>query len=258
MSRTPRGALPDGAFHLMTHAIDGGVLFRRDADRKRYLGLLQRVVERHHWKVFSLVLMDNHVHLLVDTTTKALSNGLWALHWPYAEYYKETYAPRFGPVFGGRPKTKPIRTDAYFMAVARYIALNPVGVLCDRSEQYRWSAHRAILGEAPPLPLLACDELLGRFGPVDALRQYREFVTGSNPTDHTVISRWAAGPPDDRPDLETVVAGRTPASYLIANELWGYSLRQIACVVGISHMSVKRAMDQERNDQRCYRGPGPL
>ena len=248
MPKIPRCALPDGAFHVMSHAVDGGLLFRRDADRKMYLGLLQITAERYGWTVITFVLMDNHVHLVVVSTTKQLSEGLWWLNRKYAGHYKEMYGPHLGHVFSGRPKTKPIRTEAYLLAVVRYIALNPVGVMCDRPEEYRWSAHRAIVGESPALPLLAVDEVLGRFGPDDAIARYTTFVTGRDPDDHRAVRDWAAGPPPGRPDLSDLIADRTDASLLVAHDTWEYSIRAISRVVGRSRTAVRAAIVRARRD----------
>ena len=190
MPRTPRSFLPDGPFHVMSRAIHDAHLFRSDVDRRRYLGLLQLVVERQGWRVSTFVLMDSHVHLLVTARTEALSRGLWWLNWQYAEFFKERYDPHFGHVFGARPKTKPIRHEAYFKAVVRYIARNPIGSRCAGPSDYRWSAHRAITGEAPRLPFLARDDLLAWFGSVD---RYEAFVEGAD-------AEHPCGPPSRRAD----------------------------------------------------------
>lgn len=246
MPRTPHRDLPDGHFHVMTHAIEGGRLFHRDADRKMYLGLLQLTIERNRWRLLAFVLMGNHVHLLVECKTRDLSAGLWWMHWRYAEHYKRSYCPRFGHVFGGRPKPKPIRDDAYFLAVVRYIARNPVGVMCDRPEDYRWSSHRVMLGQSAALPMLGRAGVLGWFGPVDAVGQYAEFVNGSDPDDHRLVRQWASGPPEDRPDLETLVADSQPESFLIAHEMWEYSIRAIAQVSGRSEAAVRKVIHRSR------------
>src|SRR4051795_10188991 len=124
--RINRSSLPDGAFHVIAHAVANEPLFCNDADRKIYLGLLQLVTERYRWRVVSFVLLDTHVHLLVMAATRDLSAGLWWLHWQYVAHFHARYPPRRGHVFESRPKTKPILDEAYFGTVLRYIALNPV------------------------------------------------------------------------------------------------------------------------------------
>ena len=230
----------------MSHAVHGQRLFRSVPDFKRYLGLLQRVVERQRWTLLSFVLMSNHVHLLVRAVPAQLSEGFWYLNGGYAAHYKQAYRPRMGHVFSGRPKLKPITTDRYLLAAARYIALNP-----DRPAEYRWSAHRAILGAAPSLPILASDELLRWFDSPDAVGEYERFVTGADPAEHRSIRRWVRHPAE-RPELSVLLADLTPETLREAHETWDYSLRAIAAEAGMSHTSVRRAI------LRCSKGPGPV
>lgn len=250
MPRTNRSSLPDGAFHVIAHAVASEPLFCDDVDRKTFLGLLQITTERCRWRVVSFVLLDTHVHLLVIAMTRELSAGLWWLHWQYAEHFHARHPPRRGHVFESRPKTKPILDEAYFVTVLRYIAMNPVRAhVCSRPEGYRWSAHRAILGSCAPLPLLACDCIYPRFGgDVPTARdRYAAFVLGADPADHHRVRTWSEGPPTDRPGLDELLrGGQDPGSLRAANEEWGYSLRQIAAVAGISVGTVSNRIARSR------------
>ena len=49
------------------------MIFHDDADRQRYLSLLQEVKTRYGWKLYAYVLMGNHVHLLVEVAGVPLS-----------------------------------------------------------------------------------------------------------------------------------------------------------------------------------------
>jgi putative transposase len=63
--------------------------------------------------------------------------------------------------------------------LTRYVVLNPVRAgIVDAPEQWPWSSHRAMIGEAPPPSWLAVDGLLSQFGPSreEARRRYRSFV----------------------------------------------------------------------------------
>src|SRR6202030_4335436 len=67
-------------------------------------------------------------------------------------------------VFQGRFKAYLVDQDRYGLALVRYIHLNPVRAKMVRApEAYRWSSHRAYLGEEP-LPWLSTDWVLGQFG----------------------------------------------------------------------------------------------
>jgi REP element-mobilizing transposase RayT len=228
---------------VIAHAVADEPLFYDNVDRKRYLGLLQQVTERFDWAVPTFVLMSNHVHLLVEAMTESLSRGLWWLHSNYAARLLARHPPRRGHVFESRPRTLPIRNEAYLFAVLRYIASNPVGAgICPTPDAYRWGAHRAIAGLAPPMPVVAEAEVLGLFD-TDVRRareRYRAFVTGAEPPEHAEIKCWAERPRPDRPPLAELLASRSTDSIRAAHLEWGYSLRSIASALGMSHTTVAR------------------
>lgn len=248
MPRTNRTALPDGAFHVIAHAVANELLFWDDVDRKMYLGLLQQTIERYRWKVLTLVLMDTHVHLLAVATTRNLSLGLWRLHWKYAEHVHRRHPPRRGHVFESRPKTPPVRDERYLLAVVRYIANNPVKAgICARPEEFRWSAHRAILGMSPPLPLLATEDVLTLFSndPTHGRSRYATFVSGEDPVKHDEVRRWSEGPRNERPPLGDLLATDNTVEGLRAAHLeWNYSLRAIAAAAGVSKSTISRRINE--------------
>ena len=249
MPRTNRSSLPDGAFHLIAHAVANEPLFFDDVDRKIYLGLLQITIERYHWRVVSFVLLDTHVHVLVIATTSDLSAGLWWLDWQYATIFNARHPTRRGHVFESRPKTKPIRDEAYFATVLRYIAMNPVkAYVCSSPEEYRWSAHRAIVGISQPLPFLALGDVDDLFGGDQSARdRYEAFVLGEDPAEHPRVRLWSEGPPTVRPRLEEAVGtDADPAAIRAAHEEWGYTVREIAEAAAISIGTVSNRLARSR------------
>lgn len=250
MARTKRADLPDGPFHVIAHAVASEPLFWTDVDRKVYLGLLQKTIEMYRWKVLTFALMDNHVHLLVVAEAHDLSGGLWWLHWKYAEQVHRRHPPRRGHVFESRPKTPPIKDERYLFAVLRYIANNPVKAgLCAHPEDFRWSAHRAILGQSSALPLLATPDVLGLFSsdPRRARVSYAAFVSGGDPVEHREVRRWADGPRRERPALTELLAASDSVEALRCAHLeWDYSIRAIAKALGVSRMTVSRRINGSR------------
>lgn len=64
MARPLRIELAGAWYHVMNRGHRGGTLFRDDADRRRFLGLVAELPERFSLEVHAFVLMDNHYHLL--------------------------------------------------------------------------------------------------------------------------------------------------------------------------------------------------
>ena len=250
MARRTRSELPDGAFHVISHAVADELLFWDDVDYKRYLGLLQQTIERHGWTLLTFALMGNHMHLLVIATTRNLSVGLWWLNWNYAEHVQRRHHPRRGYVFDGRPKTPPIKDEPYLFAVLRYIARNPVKHgFCAQPEEYRWSAHRAILGQSPAIPFVATDQVLKLFSedPGRARERYAAFVLGPHPQEHEDVRRSAEGVRADRPPLVEILAdGGSVQAIRSAHLEWGYSMRAIAAALGVGRMTISRRVRGSR------------
>ena len=126
------------------------LIFRADADRRRYLKLLGEEVARRRWRCLGYCLMDNHVHLLLETPKPNLGAGIQRLHGVYAQAFNARHA-RVGHVFQGRFGAALVRRDAHLWIIAGYIADNPVAAgLADRPEAWPWSSHGAIATGHPP------------------------------------------------------------------------------------------------------------
>ena len=65
---------------MTTRGLEGQAILRDDADRGRWLDLLDRVATRRQWRLHAFALMDNHFHLSVRTPGVDLSAGMHALN----------------------------------------------------------------------------------------------------------------------------------------------------------------------------------
>ena len=93
--------------------------------------------------LYNYCLMDNHVHLLLETGSEPLSRLMKRIGVRYAAYYKWKYH-RTGHLFQDRFRSEAVEDDSYFLAVYRYITLNPVKAgLCEKPGQYPWCGVRS-------------------------------------------------------------------------------------------------------------------
>jgi hypothetical protein len=86
---------------------------------------------------------------------------------------------QFGGLLRDRYHTELVETDGHFLAVLRYIALNPVRAgLCTHPADWRWSSYPAVIGLAAPQPFLDLESVLQLFGrdPAVARRRLQAFV----------------------------------------------------------------------------------
>ena len=180
---TPARICYSGAhYHIVSRGNNKSELFVDDADRFRYLELIRDRAEYFQLKIYAYVLMSNHVHLFLETMQPNISSAMHGINWDYTSYFNKRHS-RTGHLFEARFKSRLIQTDKYFLAVVRYIHLNPVKAgIVRRPEDYEWSSHRGYLhgGDAC---LVDPEPVLRRFGEEggNAGQAYEEFVNQTVP-----------------------------------------------------------------------------
>ena len=124
--------------------------------------------------------MDNHYHLLVLTREPTLGAGMQRLNGIYVQRFNLRHR-RDGRPWGDRFFSLPLRRDSHLLEAVRYIAWNPVRAgLCARPEDWRWSAHRALLGLEPPAFVNVTDTLAYfAAGGGNGRTRYRDFVAAN-------------------------------------------------------------------------------
>jgi REP element-mobilizing transposase RayT len=150
VARRARQEVEPGIHHVYARGNDRRRIYLDDADRERYLAALGRVAERQRWGCMAYCLMDNHVHLLIETREPNLGTGMHRLHGGYAQSFNARHGCT-GHLFQGRYGAVRIKSDAQLVATVAYIVRNPVEAgLCARPEEWAWSSHGATLaGRAP-------------------------------------------------------------------------------------------------------------
>jgi len=179
MARKPRIEYPGALVHVIARGNNRQEIFHDDEDRRAYLERLGLYLAGGRLTIYCFCLMPNHVHLLVEVGERSLSQVLHRLLTWHARYHSVKYS-RVGHLFQGRYKAILCDKDAYLLELVRYIHLNPVraGLVADPRD-YRWSSHRAYLGEVR-YPWLNTDLVLSQFAPGrgKAQRLYEDFVLG--------------------------------------------------------------------------------
>ena len=148
MSRVIRSSLPDGIYHVVSRGVPETQIFLGDADRARFVRLLERVESRHRWICHAYCLMGTHYHLVLASTRHALSNGLRELNGAYARGFNQRHG-RFGHLFAQRFSSRLIDSEEYLYDACSYVVLNPVKAgICDRVEDWPWSYSRVGLASS--------------------------------------------------------------------------------------------------------------
>jgi len=141
MPRSARIIPEEGYFHVITRGNNGQKVFREHEDYVRYLQLFAEVRRSHPFNLYHYCLMQNHVHLLLETVKgSALSVLMKKINLKYFFYYRQKYGYA-GHFWQDRYKSLLIGKDAYLLVCAAYIELNPVrGGIVEEPGNYPYSS----------------------------------------------------------------------------------------------------------------------
>lgn len=177
MARKPRVHFDGALYHVICRGNQGQRLFRDDTDRRRYMGLLQESPKRFGCQLYAYVLMDNHLHHLIEVGATSLSKIMQNILFRYTRYWNKRYR-KIGHLFQGRYKAILCEKESYLLELIRYIHLNPVrSKMVSDPSQYAWSSHGAYI-KGKGLEWLAVEAVLPRWGRrrSEAIAAYQRFV----------------------------------------------------------------------------------
>lgn len=141
MSTTIRQTSPTGYYHIMQRGVGKQIIFEDEFDYKVYLSKLSAERDQDGIKIVAYCLMDNHVHILLQSSNQIyVSRYMQKLGTSYAKYYNGKYDHN-GHVFQNRYKCKIINDQAYLLACIRYIHSNPVKAGISSQSAYQWSSY---------------------------------------------------------------------------------------------------------------------
>ncbi|MFT8352551.1 transposase [Clostridium saccharoperbutylacetonicum] len=166
--------------HIIARGNRRNDIFRNEKDYELYLNYLLEAIEYYEnkYKVIAYVLMTNHVHIMIETTDKDISDLIKRVHGRYALNFNKKYN-YIGHLFQDRYMGKLIKDDNYMLALSRYVHLNPVRAgIVEKPGQYKWSSYNVFIGQKEE-SIVNADIVLDHFKNDSKL--YKEFVEG---TDH--------------------------------------------------------------------------
>jgi REP element-mobilizing transposase RayT len=178
MARKPRIEFEGALYHVITRGNQRQEIFKATEDFERYLKILEDYKLRHDFLIYAYALMENHVHLLIETKEVPLSKILQGINQRYTMYFNRRYAT-VGHLFQGRYKAMLCEKDSYLLSLVKYIHMNPVRVGRAKSPgAYPWSSHRSYIGQTMGRRIVDSEPVLKIFGEDrrKATRAYREYI----------------------------------------------------------------------------------
>ncbi|MGH7770980.1 MAG: transposase, partial [Candidatus Binatia bacterium] len=178
MARKSRVEFEGAFYHVIVRGNQRQKIFKDERDRLSYLERVEHYRERYGFTLYAYVLMSNHVHLLLETGRVTLSKIMQGIQFSYTQLYNRRHRTVVGHLFEGRYKAILCDRNQYLLELVRYIHLNPARMRSAFDPwRYRWSSHRAYLGERRPVTV-EVEPVLGQMGKRvgQARRTYLQFM----------------------------------------------------------------------------------
>lgn len=100
-------------------------LFADDSDYRQYISLIDAYKKQYTFKLFSYVLMPDHLHMLIEPTTEAgISNIMHDINSLYTKAYNSRYNKK-GHLFQERFRAVLAEKERYLLPLARHINIHP-------------------------------------------------------------------------------------------------------------------------------------
>jgi len=117
----------------MARGINRQRIFQDDHDRQHWVNLLAEMAKQFRLRVHAYALLDNHYHLILETTETNLSRAMQWLQVSYSMWHNRRHG-RVGPLFQGRFRSVVVEDGRWAYELSVYVHLNPL-----RLEQFRLS-----------------------------------------------------------------------------------------------------------------------
>ena len=151
MPRKPRILSSTGIYHIILRSVNQHIIFEEDSDYFKFLYLFSDCKKKYEVEIYAYCLMDNHVHILLNSPPEKLSSFFNSLETKFVRWYNNKYL-RSGHLFQERFHSTIIENDTAFLSVLVYIHNNPVKAnICLYPSEYRWSSYNAYYGQKNPL-----------------------------------------------------------------------------------------------------------
>lgn len=183
MARKNRIWFPGATYHITARGNNQNKIFYDTKDYMKYKEIIRDTQLKYPFLLHSYCLMNNHIHLQLETKENSISKIMKQIQMNYAIYLNKKYS-LVGHVFQGRFGARIILSVNYFLTVNRYIHLNPVEAnLVAKPESYPWSSYHSYISNEND-PLITTSKTLSYFQNSN-LEYYRYFI--ENPIEEIVI-----------------------------------------------------------------------
>ena len=199
MPRRPRAFLPNVPVHIVQRGASREAVFFDDEDYKAYAGWMKEAGLVYDVSIHAFVLMTNHIHILISAQApENVGKFMQHIGRRYVPFINHKYG-RSGSLWESRYKSNIVQSERYFLAVMRYIELNPVRAnMVEHAANYRWSSFRHNCG-IKPLSFITPHPIFRALGPnIQTCSQHymSMFENHQAPQEiNTIRNAWLRGRP---------------------------------------------------------------
>lgn len=189
MARALRIEYAGALYHVTSSGDRGDPIVRTDADRDRFVELLEETAVKYGLRIHAWVLMNDHFHLLIETPRGNLSAAMHFFNTAYSNRYKARHGLR-GRVFAGRFRSVLVEKEAYLAPLSAFIHTNPARTGGSaRLEAHPWGSLLSYAGRAAAPTWLWTQDLLALFpdGKTGYLRFVRQFARDWRPEHRSTL-----------------------------------------------------------------------
>lgn len=160
--------------HVVARGVRREAIFYEDDDYQVFMMIVQKSARDMNFTINAYCLMTNHFHFLISTQDVSISLIMKHIMYNYARFFNQKYGFS-GHLFESRFSSYITDDPAYFLAVSRYIHMNPVKAnMVKKPADYEYSSYKAFLSDEVE-DALDKDKVLAYFSN-DRKVEYRKFV----------------------------------------------------------------------------------
>ena len=250
MPRQPRTKSKSKVYHCILRGINKQDIFFEKQDYFKFQEILKRSKKIFSYKLYSYVLMPNHIHLEIKDEFHKLSKVMQHIATSYAQYFNKKYK-RTGHVFENRYLSKNVETSSYILNLVRYIHQNPVKAGIGKIDKYEWSSYLEYLNiNNINEPIVDVEDILSLFflnknEGIGAFLEFNKedikFESSIELMDYEIKNRLK--------DEELIYFIRTQLGIKNIQEIQRYSanyrneiIQKIKCIKGVTQQQISRVL----------------
>lgn len=177
MTSRARVWYPNAIYHITSRGNRRNDIFKDDEDFQVYINLMEAALEyfEKQFEIICYCLMDNHIHILLQTKERHLKDFITRVNSIYAKFFNKKYN-YLGHLYQDRYFSELVETDTQLLETSRYIHLNPVRAnMVKMPEEYKWSSYSMIIGLTRQ-KLIDSAKILSYFNENNNRELYKKFV----------------------------------------------------------------------------------